>query len=155
MLFNKSLLFKNVNFSYDADKRLILKDINVEIIRGKKVGIIGKSGSGKSTFVNLLIGLLKPVSGNIYIDNIDVNENLKKWQSMISYIPQDIYLIDDTIKSNIAFGIDNRNIDEIKIDKAAEDSRSKDFIKKLPQGFDTLVGDRGTRLSGVKNRESE
>ena len=148
LLFNKSLLFKNVNFSYDADKRLILKDINVEIIKGKKIGIIGKSGSGKSTFVNLLIGLLKPVSGNIYIDNIDVNENLKKWQSMISYIPQDIYLIDDTIKSNIAFGIDNRNIDEIKIDKAAEDSRSKDFIKKLPQGFDTLVGNRGTRLSG-------
>lgn len=148
LTFRKSIQFNNVNFSYKNFQKNILENINIEISVGKKIGIIGKSGSGKSTFVNLLIGLLSPNTGSINTDNININQNLKQWQSMISYIPQDIYLIDDTIKKNIAFGIDEKKIDQIKLYKAIKYSLTDEFINNLPENINTIVGDKGTRLSG-------
>lgn len=148
LTFKKSFQFSNVNFSYENFQKTILKNINIEILVGKKIGIVGKSGSGKSTFVNLLIGLLSPNTGSINTDDININQNLKQWQNMISYIPQDIYLIDDTIRKNIAFGIDEKKIDQVKFDKAIKYSLTNEFINNLPENTNTLVGDKGTRLSG-------
>lgn len=144
--FNNFIELKNINFSYE--KKLVLKNISFKIKKGSTIGIIGKSGSGKSTIVDVLMGLLKPDSGNISIDEFDYLINLKKWQSLIGYVPQSIFLTDDTIKKNIAFGVKNELIDDSKLQKAINSAQLNDFINDLPQGVETNVGERGVKLSG-------
>ena len=112
------------------------------------IGIMGSSGAGKSTLVDLILGLLEPTNGKIKINNLNVNNNLISWQKMIGYVPQDIYLTDDSIKKNIAFGLYEHEIDEKKIFKSLKSSQLLDFVNALPEGLNTLVGDRGVRLSG-------
>ena len=103
---------------------------------------------GKSTFINLLTGLLKPDNGSILVDGININQNIKKWQSLISYVPQDIYLLDDTIKKNIAIGEHDEKIDETRLKLAINSSELIEYVEGLPDGLNTLVGNRGVRISG-------
>ncbi|MFM7357105.1 MAG: ABC transporter ATP-binding protein [Sediminibacterium sp.] len=146
--FRKSITFDSVNFTYPNSDRKILNNISIEIKCGEFVGIIGSTGSGKSTMIDLLVGLLLPDSGVIKIDDIDLNGMVSRWQQLIGYVPQSIYLTDDSLRNNIAFGIPDQNIDAGKISKAIKTAQLSDFLAKLPDGLNTQVGERGIRLSG-------
>ncbi len=146
--FEKDIIFKNVSYKYKDKQDYVLKDINLQIKKGQMVGLIGESGQGKTTFINLLIGLLSPLNGEILFDEKNIKHYIANWRSFIGFIPQDIYLLDDTIKKNIAFGINEKQIEEEKINEAIEKSELSSFIKNLPKGLDTIVGDRGVKISG-------
>lgn len=146
--FKESIKIQNLNFKYDKTEKLVLRDINFEINPGEKIAIIGASGAGKSTLINILAGLLQPSAGNIYVDKESIFKNLKNWQSIISYIPQNIYLIDDTIENNITFSTDNDKIDQKWLDDVLRISKIHNDIYKLKDKTKTLVGDRGIRFSG-------
>lgn len=146
--FENEIWFKNVCFSYNAHNSKALKDIDIHISKGAFIGIIGKSGSGKSTFINLLLGLLEPTDGEILIDKFNLKNNIRGWQNHIGYVPQDIFLIDDTLQNNIAFGIDHDNINPSQLKKAIQLSQLSDYIDSLPNGLDTYVGERGVKISG-------
>jgi len=113
-----------------------------------KIGIIGESGVGKSTLINIFLGLLKPSSGELLVDGINVFDNLDKWYRIIGYVPQNIYLTDDTLKRNIAFGVSDDKIDNIRLQEVIKMSNINKFIFSLPKGLDTTLGERGIRLSG-------
>ena len=113
-----------------------------------KIGIIGKSGVGKSTLINIFLGLLKPSSGEILVDGISVFDNLDEWYKIIGYVPQNIYLTDETLKRNIAFGVSDDKIDISRLKEVVKMSNIDKFILSLPKGLDTVVGERGIRLSG-------
>lgn len=146
--FNQKISIRNVTFNYPNSHCLVLKDINFEILRGQTLGIIGKSGSGKSTLVDLIIGLNHATSGSIYIDNKDLNSIEKAWQKKIGYVPQTIYLTDDTLKNNIALGINSVDIDDNLIEDSLRKSDLYDYVCSLSDKFNTVVGERGVRLSG-------
>ncbi len=145
-LFKKRIEFNNVSFKYPGNSSNTLSDINLEILHNSKVAIIGSSGAGKTTFINLLLGLLKPSAGSILVDGKNIEENLKVWQSIIGYVPQDIYLMDDTIKNNITFN--EEIVDDKQLEKILKLSRLESFVNSLPNGLETYVGERGTRISG-------
>lgn len=146
--FEKEIVFKNVHFNYFKADKTVLKNINLKISKGSQIGIIGRSGAGKSTFVDLLLGLMEPQKGSISIDDTNLNENTKSWQKKIGYIPQDIYILDDSIKNNISFGTDEDKIDENLINKALRVSQLERFVFSLPEKENTIVGNRGVKLSG-------
>jgi ABC-type multidrug transport system fused ATPase/permease subunit len=118
------------------------------IKKGDIIGIIGATGSGKSTLINLLIGLLQPSEGKIEIDKLDINSNLTEWYKKIGYVPQSVYLIDDTIKKNIAFGLREEDIDDNLIKQAVEKASLSEFLNELANGLETIVGEKGIMLSG-------
>ena len=144
--FSKNIKIENLTFSYK--KQIILNDINLNIQKGDVIGIIGSSGSGKSTFIDLINGLLKPSMGEILVDGIDINKEKNDWKKNIGYVGQDIFLIDDTIKKNIAFGIEESEIDIKMLNEALLSSKLNAFIDTLEYGLNTKVGDRGIQLSG-------
>ncbi len=147
--FNNSIYLKDVSFNYKNSNRIAVNDINIEISKGTSVGIIGRSGAGKSTLVDIILGLIDPNSGEIKIDDKKINNNEKMlWQKQIGYVPQNIYLLDDTIKNNIIFGIDEQKIDEKLLTEVIEISQLKKFISTLPNDINTQVGNRGAKLSG-------
>jgi ATP-binding cassette, subfamily B, bacterial PglK len=147
--FNKLIEFKDVSFSYEnTPNRPILKKINLKIFKGEMLGIIGSSGAGKSTFVDIMIGLLSPTSGGIFADNVDISTNIQSWIGRVGYVPQDIYLTDDTLRNNIAFGVPEEEIDQNSVNEAIKLSDLKDFINNLSEGLNTKVGEHGSRLSG-------
>ena len=139
---------QNVSFKYDNTDKSVLRNINLQIKSGEKIAIIGSSGSGKSTLVKVLTGLLRPSTGNIYVDKLPIFENLKSWQSIISYIPQDIYLIDDTVENNITFSTDNDVVDKTWLDEVLKLSNIFEDVYSLKNKTQTLVGNRGIRFSG-------
>lgn len=139
---------KNITFSYSKSETCILRDISMTIPRKKSVALIGSSGSGKSTLADLILGILMPDEGEIVVDGVNIYDHIKSWHKEIGYIPQVIYLMDDTIRSNVAFGLPPDEIDEEKVWKALKDAHLDDFVRALPEGLDTEVGDRGIRISG-------
>lgn len=139
---------KNIEYAYPNTDTMIFKSADMVIPYGKSVGIMGPSGAGKSTVVDILLGLLKAKKGTITCDGVDVFENYPSWLAQIGYIPQSIYLVDEPIRNNIAFGIDDEQIDDERIWQVLEDAQLKEFIASLPEGLDTTIGDRGVRLSG-------
>ena len=146
--FSKEINISNLSFKYPLNNENILEDINLKIKIGESIGIVGKTGEGKSTFVDLICGLLHPQKGKITVDDNDIQKNAKSWQQQIGYVPQNIYLLDDTIKENIIFGrgaVDNA---DVKLENSIKLAQLEKLILKLPNGLETLVGDRGTRLSG-------
>ena len=145
--FLKNIELKNLDYSYNKNN-LILKGVNLIIKKNSTIGIIGKSGSGKTTLINILLGLLDGPIGSIKIDNKIQNLNNRSWQDRIGYVPQNIYLIDDTIKKNIAFGISDENIDNEKIIKSLKIAQIDDFVSNLPETINTQVGENGSKLSG-------
>lgn len=145
---NNSILVKDVSFDYEAGGRTTLQNINLQIKQGTSVGIIGKSGSGKSTLVDIILGLLEPKKGGVYFDNKNIKNELTLWQKQIGYVPQDIYLLDDTIKNNITFGLKEDEIDEKLLLQTLKIAQLKDFVNLLPNAINTFVGNRGVKLSG-------
>jgi ATP-binding cassette, subfamily B, bacterial PglK len=146
--FKEKITLKNVSFSYDRGKKNTLENINFTIKKREKVCISGQSGSGKSTLINLILGLLKPSNGKIFLDQEELKSNEKIVWENLSYVPQNCYLIDDTILKNIAFAEKEDEIDKKKIDKILAICALENFIKSLTEGINTKVGDRGVRVSG-------
>jgi len=148
IIFNKLIQIKNVYFKYKNSENLSLNNINIEIPLGTSIGIIGTTGSGKSTLVDVLLGILKPDKGSIIVDDKNIESNLRSWQDQIGYIPQTINLIDDTLKKNIAFGVRDEDINYIQLENAIKSSQLEKVIQKLEFGIDTMIGEKGVRLSG-------
>ncbi len=153
LLFNKDLELKNISFKYNKKSDYVLKNFNLKIRKGERIAIIGKSGRGKSTLIDILMGLIKPTSGEIFIDGNSLHNskdkfNLEKWYSAISHVPQAIYLSDGTIASNVAFGSTGSEMDLEKLNMSLREAQLEDFIKKTPFGINTKVGENGVQLSG-------
>lgn len=138
----------HISFHYPDTDKNIFQDAYMVVPKGKSVGIIGASGAGKSTIVDVLLGLLHAQEGEITCDGVNIFKNYESWLAQIGYIPQSIYLIDESIRENIAFGIDTDQIDEARIWEVLKEAQLKDFVEELPEGLDTAIGDRGVRLSG-------
>ena len=146
--FENYIELQDVNFYYDNKNKFNFTDLNLKIKLGESIAIVGSSGSGKTTLVDILIGLLDIKSGKILINGVNFNKVKKYWLSTIGYVPQSIFILDDTLKSNIAFGIKNDEIDINRLDKAIKDSQLTDYINNLPNGIDTIIGERGAKMSG-------
>ncbi len=137
----------NISFKYPNTKKYIFKDVSFKIQNGTSIGFVGPTGAGKTTIVDVILGLLNPTDGNITVEDVDIHKNKKSWFSKIGYVPQMIYLTNDTIKNNILF-YDDKNKDEEQLEKVIEQAQLKDFINELPDGLNTMVGERGMCLSG-------
>jgi ATP-binding cassette, subfamily B, bacterial PglK len=145
---DSSIKIQNISFSFPESKKEIFKDFSLEIKKGEKIGVVGPSGSGKTTLINIILGFFPPDKGKVSADNKDIHLNLKSWHSRIGYIPQEIYLLDDTVLKNIALGIKEDAEDLNKLEVALKSAEIYDFINNLPDGINTMVGDRGIRFSG-------
>ena len=148
--FNNSIKLNNLHYNYPNASRTALKDINLNIPAKATVGLIGPTGCGKTTMVDVILGLLEAQKGTLEVDGkIITNENLRSWQQSIGYVPQNIYLSDDTVAANIAFGVDDKDIDQIKVEKVSKIANLHQFVTDdLPQKYLTTIGERGIRLSG-------
>ncbi len=142
------IVLDHITYAYPNTDKNIFTDAHMEVKKGQSVGIMGPSGAGKSTVVDILLGLLRVQAGTITCDGVDIFDNYADWLGKIGYIPQSIYLIDESIRDNIAFGIDADQIDDKRIWEVLEEAQLKDFVQELPEGLDTTIGDRGVRISG-------
>lgn len=149
LTFTKKIEVENVSFYYKDDPaKKVLSNISFNIDKNTSVAISGVSGAGKTTLVDVLLGLLKPTEGSVLCDNENINNNIRGWRDNISYVPQNIYLMDDTIRNNVAFGINPQNIDDRKIWAALEKAQLREFVEQSQKGLNTIIGERGIRLSG-------
>ncbi len=139
---------EDLRFSYGSQTSNVLNGVSLVIPRGQTVGLIGVSGSGKSTLVDVLLGLLAPASGRVLIGGVDTARCMKWWQRRLGYVPQSIYLLDDTVRRNVAFGIAEDRIDDTAVARAIAMVNLDSFVASLPQGLATVVGERGVRISG-------
>lgn len=148
--FNEKLTLKNIQFNYENTTQSVLDDLSIEIPKGQVVAFIGTTGSGKTTLIDIIAGLLSPTKGGIEVDKIPLNKtNIRSWLQQIAYVPQDVFLFDDSVKANICIGQTDEKIDEALLKKATKMAEIHDFIvNELPHGFDTEIGERGVRLSG-------
>lgn len=151
-VFNKGvsniIKIDHVSYRYPGTDRDVLRDVCFEIPLGASVGLIGPSGSGKSTMADVILGILTPTGGGVYYKDMNVHEHPLEWSGKLAYIPQTIFLADESIRNNVAFGIDNDSISEELVWKALDEAQLSDFVRTLPEGLDTMVGERGVRLSG-------
>ena len=148
LLFRKEIVFDKITFQYPESSTKSLDKISLTIKKGESIGVIGKSGAGKTTLVDVLLGLFTPGSGDITVDGVSVYDNLRAWQNIIGYVPQSIFLIDDTLERNIAFGVPDGLIDRHRLTKAIEMAQLSEVVAQLPNGIKTVVGERGLLLSG-------
>jgi len=150
LAFQREIKIEQITFQYPGTSSPTLRNVSLRIEKNQSVGIAGASGSGKSTLVDLIMGLHSPQAGVISVDDMPLDEgNLEVWRQIIGYVPQDIYLLDDTITANIAFGVEPAAVDAEAVLEAAQGAQILEFIEQeLPQGFKTIVGERGVRLSG-------
>ena len=146
--FNDKIELSNITYSYKNSDKLILDNANMIIPIGKSIGIVGASGAGKTTAIDILLGILLPVKGKIVADGVDVMDNYSSWLSHIGYIPQNIFMLDDDINSNVAFGVPKDKIDEEMVMEALKEAQLGEFVKELKDGIYTQIGERGMRLSG-------
>ena len=146
--FKDQIGMDNVSFSYEGTDSPALADVNLTIRRGEQIGICGPTGGGKSTLVDLLAGLLSPSSGRVTVDGNDISGRARAWQRNLGVVPQMVFLIDDSLRRNIALGIADSDIDEVAVGDAVRLAQLETFIEVLPEGLDTVVGERGVRISG-------
>jgi ATP-binding cassette subfamily B protein len=147
--FQTAIELKNVSFSYDQNSPWVLKNLNVRIPKGARVGIMGPTGAGKSTFLDILMGLLEPTDGSLLIDNLEITSlNNRGWQMKLAHVPQSIFLADTTIEQNIAFGVPLEKINSQLVLDAAKRAQLSETINSWKDGYKTLVGERGIKLSG-------
>jgi ABC-type multidrug transport system fused ATPase/permease subunit len=146
--FQSQIRLENLSFSYDGAAGHAVRGISLAIKKGELVGFTGTSGSGKSTLIDIILGLLTPTGGRVLVDGRDIQSDLRAWQDQIGYVPQSIYLTDDSLRRNIAFGLPPEQIDDVAVDRAIKASQLDSLIAGLPEGAETLVGERGIRLSG-------
>ena len=148
IVYNHDIYFNEVNYQYPTGETQSLTNIDLKIHKGKAVAFVGSSGAGKTTIVDILLGLLTPTSGKVLIDGKNLQQNISSWQKQIGYIPQHIFLSDNTIRNNIALGIDEAEIDDTKILNAIKLAQLETLVNELPDGIHTEIGERGVRLSG-------
>lgn len=148
LIFRDSIEVRNLGFRYAAGQKKIIENIDFVIPKGSFVGIIGSSGAGKTTFVDILLGLLLPTEGEVFVDGVNIHKDIHLWQSNLAYVPQHIYLIDGTIQENIALGISNELVEKTRLNRVIEMVELKEFINSLPEKLYTSVGERGVKLSG-------
>ena len=146
--FKDEIYLNNISFKYQNSKKKVLDKINLKILKGTTIGIMGTSGVGKTTLINLLLGLLKPSSGSILVDKKNISKDLKSWQNNIGYVPQNINLIDESLENNIALGVEKKNINNDRIIKCIKETQLANLIKNNKNGVRTHVGEFGSRLSG-------
>jgi ABC-type multidrug transport system fused ATPase/permease subunit len=146
--FNDRIDLSAVSFQYPGSEDLVLFNIRLSIPRGAMIGFIGESGAGKSTLVDIILGLLTPSSGVVLVDGEDIHKNLRAWQNQIGYVSQTIYLTDDNLRRNVAFGLADEDIDENAVWNALRAAQLENFVRQLPEGLNTKLGERGVRLSG-------
>ncbi|MBQ7955111.1 MAG: ABC transporter ATP-binding protein [Lachnospiraceae bacterium] len=144
----ETIRLEGITYAYPGTEKLIFNQANMEIPVGKAVGIVGTSGAGKTTVVDILLGLLKTKEGKVYADGVDVDTRYRGWLRNIGYIPQMIFMLDDTIRKNVAFGVPEDEIDEKRVWEVLKEAQLDEFIRTLPEGLDTGIGERGIRLSG-------
>ena len=148
IVFNDKVEMRNLTFNYPNTVTPSLCDVNIVVRKGETVGFIGPSGAGKSTLVDVILGLLPQTSGELLIDGVEMQEYNLEWQSTIGYVSQAIYLTDDTVRRNVAFGIAEKDVDEVALERALRSAQLWDFVESLPNKADTIVGERGVRVSG-------
>ena len=146
--FQKSISLENISYQYPNQLDCSIKDLSLTINKGDSIAFIGKSGAGKTTLVDIILGLLIPQQGDIKVDRESIYNDLRAWQNLVGYIPQSIFLADDTVKRNIAFGVPDESVDIDRLYKAIEAAQLSEVVKDLPNGIDTRVGERGVLLSG-------
>lgn len=146
--FRDSIRIEGLSYRYPGGREPVLKGVNLVIRKGMSTGLVGGSGQGKSTLVDSILGLLPPTEGRITVDGVDIRGNLRGWRQVVGYVPQAIYLCDDTIRRNIAFGVPEGSIDDDAVRRAIEAARLDHLVRSLPDGINTNVGERGVRLSG-------
>ena len=144
----RSLVVDGVSFRYGPDERDVLLDIQLEISRGESIGFVGATGSGKTTLIDIIVGLLSPSQGRILVDGSDITSNLRGWQDQIGMVPQVVFLLDDSLRRNIAFGYGDDEIDDASVERAVDLAQLRSVVTELPDGLDSIVGERGVRLSG-------
>jgi ABC-type multidrug transport system fused ATPase/permease subunit len=147
-VFTDKIEMRNLTFSYANTPAPSLRDVNIVVRKGETVGFIGSSGAGKSTLVDVILGLLPPSSGELLVDGVNMHEHNIEWQSTIGYVAQAIYLTDDSIRRNVAFGIAEKEIDDAALERALKSAQLWDFVQSLPEKDKTIVGERGVRVSG-------
>ena len=147
-VFNQEIVVSNMQWTYPNSPHHVIRDLNLTIQKGRSVALIGESGAGKSTMADILLGLLVPDQGDITVDGVSIYEMMDAWKATIGYVPQVVFLTDDTIRHNIAFGVDEKDIDDNKIRLAVEKAQLAETIAALPDGLNTVLGERGTRFSG-------
>ena len=154
IIFNKEINLKNISYFYPSQKNNTINNISLKIKKNQFTSIIGPNGSGKSTLVIIILGILKPQTGSLFIDNLELkHENKYLWQKKIGYVSQDIFLFDDTIFNNITFGLNKKELENIDIKKILKDSKLEKFVEQLPQGINTRVGENGVYLSGGQKQK--
>ena len=146
--FTHAIAFERVSYTYEGEREAVLLDVELTIAKGEAVAIVGPSGAGKSTLVDVLLGLLPPTSGRVTVDGRDIAGALRSWQRHIGYVPQEPFVLDDTLRRNVAFGVADAAIDERRVKAAVRLSQLSSVVTALPRGLDTMLGERGTRLSG-------
>ncbi len=147
-VFDREISTHNLVYRYPGGSSPALDGITLMIRNGESVGFIGPSGSGKSTLIDVILGLLTPTSGQVLVDGQDIQQMLRAWQNQIGYVPQTIYLTDDTLRRNIAFGVPGEQIDDVAVQRAVHAAQLEEFVAELPAGLESVVGERGVRLSG-------
>jgi ATP-binding cassette, subfamily B, bacterial PglK len=146
--FRDAIVLENVRFRYAGSREDVLDSVSIRIPHGASVGFVGGSGAGKSTLVDVILGLLPPAAGKVTVDGTEIHDNLRGWQDTIGYVSQTIYLCDDSIRRNIAFGVPEKDVDDAAVRRALKAAQLDEFVDSLPAGADTFVGERGVRLSG-------
>ena len=146
--FDSSVAFEHVSYHYPAREVNVLEDTDLKIEKGNSVGFVGMSGAGKTTAVDVLLGLLVPQQGRISVDGLDIQENMRGWRANIGYIPQSIFILDGTVRENVAFGEDPEEVNDERVWETIREAALEDFVNELPEGLDTQLGERGLRLSG-------
>ena len=145
---SKEISLKDITYAYPGTTRKIFDKADMSIPVGKSVGVIGQSGAGKTTVIDILLGLLKPESGKVLSDGTDIEEKYGAWLRNVGYIAQNIYMLDSTIRANVAMGVEDKDIDDNRVFEVLREAQMEDYVKSLPEGLDTVIGDRGVRLSG-------
>ena len=148
LTFNKDIEIRNITWQYSNTDRNVLEHLSLKIYKGESVALIGESGAGKSTLADVIMGLLEPQQGEILVDGQPIHQNLFQWSKLIGYVPQSVYLTDDTIRNNVAFGIPEEEINDENVWDALKQARLDEYIYGLPNGLDTIVGERGIKFSG-------
>ena len=152
-LLQRAIEFRGVDFTYPEADSAFIKDLSIEIKRGQMVGVIGPSGAGKSTFIDLFLALLEPDRGNVRVDGVDVAGQRSWWQQQIAYVPQSVYLMNDTLRRNVGLGMNEEDVDDLLVMEALKKARLADLVKSLPNGLDTEIGERGSNMSGGQIQE--
>ena len=148
LAFRDSIALENVSYRYPSGHTNAVTDVSLKVPHGASVGLVGGSGAGKSTLVDVILGLLEPSSGRVTVDGVNISTNVRGWQDQVGYVAQAIFLCDDTLRRNVAFGVPDDKIDDEAVSRALRAAQLQDFVAQLPKGVETVVGERGVKLSG-------